>query len=78
MIQKISSGVHRINCYCYGTRETVCAVPISLNTKDYSLSNSWLIPVLNKYVCGSSLRFFMKHVVPLAVSFEQASSKEEL
>lgn len=58
-----------------GPEKLLALLPISLNTKDYSLSNSWLIPVLNKCVCGSSLGFFMKHVVPLAVSFEQASSK---
>ncbi|XP_016555442.1 RRP12-like protein isoform X3 [Capsicum annuum] len=58
-----------------GPEKLFAMLPISLNTKDYSLSNSWLIPVLNKYVCGSSLGFFMKHVVPLAVSFEPASSK---
>ncbi|PHT80655.1 hypothetical protein T459_13670 [Capsicum annuum] len=58
-----------------GPEKLLALLPISLNTKDYSLSNSWLIPVLNKYVCGSSLGFFLKHVVPLAVSFEQTSSK---
>ncbi|CAN4107230.1 unnamed protein product [Withania somnifera] len=58
-----------------GPEKLLALLPISLNKKDYSVSNSWLIPVLNKYICGSSLGFFMKHVVPLAVSFEQASSK---
>ncbi|XP_055800973.1 uncharacterized protein LOC129870275 isoform X2 [Solanum dulcamara] len=58
-----------------GPEKLLALLPVSLNMKDYSFSNSWLIPVLNKYICGSSLGFFMKHVVPLAVSFEQASSK---
>ncbi|KAM3281563.1 hypothetical protein P3S67_028585 [Capsicum chacoense] len=58
-----------------GPEKLFALLPVSLNTKDYSWSNSWLVPVSNKYVCGSSLGFFMKHVVPLAVSFEHASSK---
>ncbi|MCD9643189.1 hypothetical protein HAX54_030409 [Datura stramonium] len=58
-----------------GPEKLLALLPISLNTKDYSFSNSWLIPVLNKYLCGSSLGFFMKHVVPLAVSVEKASTK---
>ncbi|XP_049390514.1 uncharacterized protein LOC125854949 [Solanum stenotomum] len=58
-----------------GPEKLLALLPISLNSKDYSFSNSWLVPVLNKYICGSSLEFFMKHVVPLAVSFEQASCK---
>lgn len=58
-----------------GPEKLLALLPISLNTNDYSFTNSWLVPVLNKYICGSSLEFFMEHVVPLAVSFEQASCK---
>ncbi|OIT28315.1 PREDICTED: RRP12-like protein isoform X2 [Nicotiana attenuata] len=58
-----------------GPEKLLARLPITLNAKDYSVSNTWLIPILNKYVCGSSLGFFIKHMVPLAVSFEQASSK---
>ncbi|KAJ8565076.1 hypothetical protein K7X08_001536 [Anisodus acutangulus] len=58
-----------------GPEKLLSLLPISLNTKDYSFSNTWLIPLLNKYICGSSLGFFMKHVVPLAVSFQKTSSK---
>ncbi|XP_060182729.1 uncharacterized protein LOC132612632 isoform X3 [Lycium barbarum] len=58
-----------------GPEKLLSLLPISLNAKDYSVTNTWLIPLLYKYICGSSLGFFMKHVVPLAISFEQASSK---
>ncbi|CAN4089903.1 unnamed protein product [Withania somnifera] len=58
-----------------GPEKLLALLPISLNKKDYSVSNSWLIPVLNKYICRSSLGFFMQHVVPLAASFEKSSLK---
>ncbi|PHT34756.1 ABC transporter B family member 11 [Capsicum baccatum] len=46
-----ASAVLKISCHCYGTRET--AFPVThfpeYEYEGYSLSNSWLFHVLNKY-----------------------------
>ncbi|XP_057783845.1 uncharacterized protein LOC131001469 isoform X1 [Salvia miltiorrhiza] len=47
-------------------------IPISL---DFSCSNIWLIPILKKNIVGSSLQFFIDHIIPLAESFEKGSHK---
>ncbi|KAG6427084.1 hypothetical protein SASPL_111324 [Salvia splendens] len=52
-------------------------IPISLNGKDFSCSNIWLIPILKKNIVGSSLQFFIEHIIPLAESFEKGSKKVE-
>ncbi|KAI3472201.1 hypothetical protein Pfo_029689 [Paulownia fortunei] len=58
-----------------GPEKLLALLPISLSTKDFSCSNIWLIPILRKNIVGSSLRFFMEHIVPLAESFEKGSHK---
>lgn len=58
-----------------GPEKILALIPISLGAKDFSCSNSWLIPILKKNIVGSSLQFFMEHIIPLAESFEQASVK---
>ncbi|KAG8367013.1 hypothetical protein BUALT_Bualt16G0028200 [Buddleja alternifolia] len=58
-----------------GPEKLLSLLPLSLNTKDFSCSNIWLLPILKKNIVGSSLQFFMEHIVSLAESFEQASRK---
>uniref|UniRef100_A0A5B6YH98 Putative RRP12-like protein isoform X1 n=1 Tax=Davidia involucrata TaxID=16924 RepID=A0A5B6YH98_DAVIN len=58
-----------------GPEKTLALLPISLSSEDFSCSNIWLIPILKKYVTGSSLGFFMEHIVPLAESFQRACRK---
>ncbi|GFP92216.1 ribosomal RNA-processing protein 12 [Phtheirospermum japonicum] len=58
-----------------GPEKLLALLPISVNTKDFSCSNTWLIPILEKNIFGSSLRFFMEHIVPVAESFEKGSRK---
>lgn len=55
-----------------GPEKLLMLLPISLNEENLDCSNVWLLPILKKYVVGSSLGFFMEHVVPLAESFERA------
>lgn len=56
--------------------ETLLAVlPISLDAKDQTCSNVWLISILKDYVTGSSLGFFIESIVPLAESFQEACQK---
>lgn len=49
-----------------GPEKLLTLLPISVNPKDLSCSNAWLIPILKEYVVGSSLGFFMEHIMPLA------------
>ncbi|XP_022766661.1 RRP12-like protein [Durio zibethinus] len=58
-----------------GPERILTLLPISLHADDLIYSNIWLVPILKDYVVGASLRYYMEHIVPLAKSFQQASSK---
>ncbi|KAJ9695854.1 hypothetical protein PVL29_011032 [Vitis rotundifolia] len=58
-----------------GPERILVLLPISLDAENFTCSNIWLVPILNKYVVGASLRYFMEHVMPLAESFKRASHK---
>ncbi|KAL2501759.1 ARM repeat superfamily protein [Forsythia ovata] len=61
-----------------GPEKLLGLLPISLSAKDLSCSNTWLIPILKKNILGSSLEFFMSHIIPLAESFQKASCKASI
>ncbi|KAL6145229.1 hypothetical protein ACLB2K_055917 [Fragaria x ananassa] len=50
-------------------------VPVSLNAGDFTCVNNWLVPILKNYVVGASLAYYMDQIMPLAKSFQLASSK---
>lgn len=58
-----------------GPETLLTVLPISLDAKDQTCSNVWLIPILKDYVTGSSLGFFIESIVPLAESFQEACQK---
>lgn len=58
-----------------GPEKILTLVPINPKAKDLTFSNVWLIPLLRDYVVGSSLQFFIEHIVPLAESFQRVSAK---
>ncbi|RVW16609.1 Ribosomal RNA-processing protein 12 [Vitis vinifera] len=58
-----------------GPERILTLLPISLDAENFTCSNIWLVPILNKYVVGASLRYFMEHIMPLAESFKRASHK---
>lgn len=58
-----------------GPEKILALVPIKPSAEDLTCSNVWLIPILRDYVVGSSLRFFMEHIAPLAESFQRISAK---
>ncbi|CAK9182413.1 unnamed protein product [Ilex paraguariensis] len=60
-----------------GPEKLLTLLPITFNDEDLSCSNIWLILILKNYVIGSSLGFFMDHIVPLAESLQQASHKDK-
>ncbi|KAL5539474.1 hypothetical protein UlMin_042962 [Ulmus minor] len=58
-----------------GPERILTHVSISLNADDLTCSNMWLVPILKNHVVGASLEYYMKHIMPLAKSFQQASRK---
>ncbi|CAM8895857.1 unnamed protein product [Rhodiola kirilowii] len=58
-----------------GPEKVLTILPIILNDEDFTCSNTWLIPVLRKYVDGASLDFYMNHIMSLAESLQQACRK---
>ncbi|KAG1331802.1 RRP12-like protein [Cocos nucifera] len=58
-----------------GPEKVLSLIPISLDKEKLTCSNTWLIPILKKYVVGSSLQFFMEHILPLADSLQNACDK---
>ncbi|KAK6945286.1 putative domain NUC173 [Dillenia turbinata] len=59
-----------------GPERILTLLPISICVEELAYQNMWLVPVLRKYVSGSSLGFYMDHIVPLAKSFQVASKAE--
>lgn len=58
-----------------GPEKVLSILPIALNDVDFTCSNTWLIPILGKYVAGASLDFYMTHILSLADLLQQASRK---
>ncbi|WRX24026.1 Ribosomal RNA-processing protein 12-like [Theobroma cacao] len=58
-----------------GPERILTLLPITLHSDDISYSNVWLVPILKDYVVGACLRYYMESIVPLAKSFQLASSK---
>lgn len=48
-------------------------LPITLHAESHSCANAWLIPILRRYIVGSSLEYYIDHIVPLAQSLMLAS-----
>ncbi|MED6184362.1 hypothetical protein PIB30_046702 [Stylosanthes scabra] len=61
--------------FAMGVERFLEIVPITLDEHSFTYSNIWLIPILKSYVTGSSLVYYMEHIVPLAKSFKKASRK---
>lgn len=58
-----------------GPERLLDLVPVSLNAGDFTCLNIWLVPILKNYVVGASLGYYIEHIMPLAKSFQLASSK---
>ena len=53
-------------------------VPIAFDEDWLTCSNSWLLPILDKYTYGAPLQLFLEHIVPLAKSVQNASDRGKL
>ncbi|PIA48369.1 hypothetical protein AQUCO_01400761v1 [Aquilegia coerulea] len=58
-----------------GPEKMLTLVPVSLDSEKCVCSNFWLVPILNKYVAGASLEYFLDHIVPLVESLQKTSEK---
>ncbi|CAA7037459.1 unnamed protein product [Microthlaspi erraticum] len=52
-------------------------LPITFHAESRSCANAWLIPILRKYIVGSSLEYYIDHIVSLAQSLMLASKGEK-
>ncbi|KAK9154840.1 hypothetical protein Sjap_002320 [Stephania japonica] len=58
-----------------GPEKTLAVIPISFQEESFTFSNIWLIPILKKYVVGTSLEYFIENIMPLVESLQRASHK---
>ena len=58
-----------------GPERLLSLIPISLDKGNLTCSNTWLIPILKKFLIGASLQFFIEHIAPLARSLQKAYDK---
>ena len=58
-----------------GPDKILSLVPIAFDEDRLTCSNTWLLPILDKYIYGASLQQFLEYIVPLAKSVQNASNK---
>ncbi|KAJ1287145.1 hypothetical protein BS78_03G407800 [Paspalum vaginatum] len=58
-----------------GPDKVLSLIPIAFDEDRLSCSNTWLLPILDKYTYGAPLQLFLEHIVPLAKSVQNASNK---
>ena len=61
-----------------GPDKVLSLVPIAFDEDRLTCSNSWLLPILDKYTYGAPLQLFLEHIVPLAKSVQNASDMGKL
>nr|CAB3479479.1 unnamed protein product [Digitaria exilis] len=49
--------------------------PIAFDEERLTCSNTWLLPILDKYTYGAPLQLFLDHIVPLAKSIQNACNR---
>lgn len=79
-LNKISISMQLQKCIgtaviAMGPERLLDLVPVSLNARDFTCLNIWLVPILKNHVVGASLGYYIEHIMPLAKSFQLASSK---
>ncbi|WVZ67356.1 hypothetical protein U9M48_016444 [Paspalum notatum var. saurae] len=58
-----------------GPDKVLSLIPIAFDEDRLSCSNTWLLPILEKYTYGAQLQLFLEHIVPLAKSVQNASNR---
>uniref|UniRef100_A0A0D9YK80 Uncharacterized protein n=1 Tax=Oryza glumipatula TaxID=40148 RepID=A0A0D9YK80_9ORYZ len=57
-----------------GPDKILSLIPIGFDEDRLTCSNTWLLPILDKYIYGASPQQFLERIVPLAESVQQASN----
>ncbi|KAI3848602.1 hypothetical protein MKX03_010312 [Papaver bracteatum] len=55
-----------------GPEKILTLLPVSFDEEELTSLNIWILPILKKYVFGSSLEYFMDHIIPLVEPLKQA------
>ncbi|KAI3949909.1 hypothetical protein MKW92_022639 [Papaver armeniacum] len=59
-----------------GAEKILTLLPVvSFEEEELTSLNIWILPILRKYVVGSSLGYYMEHIIPLFQPLQQACSK---
>jgi ribosomal RNA-processing protein 12 len=58
-----------------GPDKVLSLLPIAFDENRLTCSNTWLLPILDKYTYGAPLQFFLERIVPLAKSVQNASNR---
>lgn len=58
-----------------GPEKVLSLVPLSFDMEQGTCTNTWMLPILKKYVTGASLQYFVEHIVPIAESVQNACKK---
>ncbi|XP_026391394.1 RRP12-like protein [Papaver somniferum] len=55
-----------------GPEKILTLLPVSFDEEELTSLNIWILPILKKYVIGSSLEYYMDHIIPLVEPLKQA------
>ncbi|CAO2195939.1 unnamed protein product [Urochloa humidicola] len=58
-----------------GPDKVLSLIPIAFDEDRLKCSNSWLLPILDKYTYGAPLQLFLERIAPLAKSVQNASDR---
>lgn len=58
-----------------GPDKVLSLLPITFDENRLTCSNTWLLPILDKYTYGAPLQYFLEHIVPLAKSVQSVSNR---
>ncbi|PKA62592.1 hypothetical protein AXF42_Ash012178 [Apostasia shenzhenica] len=58
-----------------GPEQLLAFVPVSFDVEKLTCSNTWIIPILKKYIIGASLQYFMDRILPTVKSLQKACER---
>jgi ribosomal RNA-processing protein 12 len=58
-----------------GPEKVLSLLPVSFDKDKLTCSNTWLLPILDKYVYGATLQLFLERIVPLARSVKKSCKR---
>ncbi|GJM91836.1 hypothetical protein PR202_ga08253 [Eleusine coracana subsp. coracana] len=61
--------------FAMGPDKILSLIPVAFDKDKLTCSNTWLLPILDKYIYGAPLQSFLERIVPLARAVQNASKK---